>query len=506
MFFPTSTTWAMNPSVDELGIGLICFPGMETVVQSLSGYIDLIEIEPQTSWFTESPESDSFRFDPQFAAALVAMPQPKVFHGVGFPIGSTLLPPKSHFETLNAHIRAVKPIYTSEHLSFNRYCNTEGHVHQTNFLLPPLQNQKGVETAVRGIHHYKQQTGKPFAFETGVNYLHCRPGEMEDGEFIARIAEESDAYILLDLHNLLANQLNGRQSVSDLLQQLPAERIIEIHLAGGSWYQDYYLDAHSGVSSPELLALTDTIVRDLPCLKSIVFEVLPDYFGQGFTESDLRRQLTAMKKIWDHRNATATHHRRYERTKSRRPVDNSLIPEVWEFALGNIANSGSAEDIPLQHELLQDPAIPIIRNLIFEFRASMLVSGLKMTCRLVKLQIGTERFHQLLKEYCATNESAIFGYASALRFARFLEEQQLDIPYLQGMLDFELSAAQTCMDGKIRTLHLSFDPFLLLDHLVQWKNPIPPSSSTVLYQVEIHPDAPIADRDALLRFNAVAHM
>jgi len=496
----------MNPSVDELGIGLICFPGMETVVQSLSGYIDLIEIEPQTSWFTESPESDSFRFDPQFAAALVAMPQPKVFHGVGFPIGSTLLPPKSHFETLNAHIRAVKPIYTSEHLSFNRYCNTEGHVHQTNFLLPPLQNQKGVETAVRGIHHYKQQTGKPFAFETGVNYLHCRPGEMEDGEFIARIAEESDAHILLDLHNLLANQLNGRQSVSDLLQQLPAERIIEIHLAGGSWYQDYYLDAHSGVSSPELLALTDTIVRDLPCLKSIVFEVLPDYFGQGFTESDLRRQLTAMKKIWDHRNATATHHRRYERTKSRRPVDNSLIPEVWEFALGNIANSGSAEDIPLQHELLQDPAIPIIRNLIFEFRASMLVSGLKMTCRLVKLQIGTERFHQLLKEYCATNESAIFGYASALRFARFLEEQQLDIPYLQGMLDFELSAAQTCMDGKIRTLHLSFDPFLLLDHLVQWKNPIPPSSSTVLYQVEIHPDAPIADRDALLRFNAVAHM
>lgn len=496
----------MRSPIDELGIGIICFPGMETVVQSLSGYIDVVEIEPQTSWFTESPESDSFRFDPQFAAALVAMPQPKIFHGVGFPIGSTLLPPASHFETLNAHIRAVKPIYTSEHLSFNRYCSMEGLVHQTNFLLPPLQNQKGVETAVRAITHYKQQTGKLFAFETGVNYLQCRPGDLEDGEFIARIAEESDAYILLDLHNLLANQLNGRQPVSDLLRQLPAERIIEIHLAGGSWYQDYYLDAHSGVSSPELLALTDTIVRDLPSLKSLIFEVLPDYLEQGLTENDLRRQLEAMKKIWDHRNTSANYQRRYKRIKSTQPVDNSLIPEVWEFALGNIANNGSDEDIPLQHELLQDPGIAIIRNLIFEFRASMLISGLKMTCRLVRLHIGTDGFHQLLKDYCATHESGIFGYASALQFGTYLEEQQLDIPHLQGMLDFELSAAQTYIDGKTRTLHLSFDPFILLDHLVQWQSPASLPPSNILYEVEIHPDAPIADKDALLRFNAVAHM
>src|SRR5258707_13930331 len=117
MYSPTSTLSTMRLDVEELGVGLICFPGLETVVQSLSGYIDVVEIEPQTSWFTESTESDSFRFDPKFADALVAMPQPKVFHGVGFPVGGSLLPPKSHFETLNAHIRAVKPVYTSEHLS-----------------------------------------------------------------------------------------------------------------------------------------------------------------------------------------------------------------------------------------------------------------------------------------------------------------------------------------------------------------------------------------------------
>jgi len=495
----------MRSPVDELGIGLICFPGMETVVQSLSGYIDVVEIEPQTSWFTESPESDSFRFDPQFAAALTALPQQKIFHGVGFPVGGTLLPRKEHFDTLNAHIRAVQPAYTSEHLSFNRFCNTEGHVHQTNFLLPPLQNQWGVETAVRAIGHYKKQTGMPFAFETGVNYLQCRQGELEDGEFIARIAEESDAYILLDLHNLMANQLNGRQSVKDLIRQLPAERIIEIHLAGGLYYKDYYLDAHSGVSSPELLALTDAIVRDLPCLKSIVFEALPDYLEQGLTEKDIRQQLMAMRKIWDHRNHTPTHKRRYERIKSEKPVDNSLIPEVWEYALGSVANSSGDESMPLQRELLQDKGAAIIRDLIFEFRASMIVSSLKMTCRLIKLDIGSHRFNQLLRDYCSTNESELFGYANALRFAKFLEEQQLNIACLQGLLDFELTAAQTCIDGRTRTISLPFDPYPLLNDLVQWQNPQPSLSATTLYQVEIHPDAPVGNKDALIRFNAVVH-
>src|ERR1700754_592365 len=106
----------MPSFTDELGIGIICFPGMEAVVQSLSGQIDIIEIEPPTSWFMDSPESDAFCFEPAFTAALMALPQRKIFHGVGFPVGGALLPKKEDFAALNAHIRAIHPVYTSEHL------------------------------------------------------------------------------------------------------------------------------------------------------------------------------------------------------------------------------------------------------------------------------------------------------------------------------------------------------------------------------------------------------
>ena len=496
----------MLSDVDELGVGLICFPGLQTVVQSLSGYIDVVEIEPQTSWFKSSPESDTFRFDPQFAEDLIAMPQPKIFHGVGFPVGGTILPPGSHFDTLDAHIRAVNPAYTSEHLSFNRYCNIDGGISQANFLLPPLQNDLGVDTAVRSILHYRNRTGKPFAFETGTNYLQPRKGEMDDGEFVARIAEESDSFILLDLHNILANERNGRQPLKDFLSRIPLEKVIEIHLAGGMYYKDYYLDAHSGPSSSELLQLTEEIVRTLPALKSIVFEMLPDYYRQGETEKDLRLQLTAMKKIWDVRNRSARALGIARKPMPREiPVDNSIVPEIWEYALGEIANGNDEKDIPLQSQLLQDPGITIIRDLVREFRSSMIVSSLKMTCRLLKLHIGSDAFNTLLQTYCTHNDSELFGYANALRFGDWLDRLDLPVPWLKELLEFELSAARTFLDGKARTLDLPFDPFTILTDLMQWQPPAFSPESGTLYRVEIRPDNLDAGKEDWLKFNSVVH-
>jgi uncharacterized protein len=231
----------MNRFINTGGVGLIHFAGLEPVVESLSRYIDVIEVEPQTSWFKESLESDSFAIDPQVTSFLQSRPQPKIFHGVGFPIGGTILPQAAHFKTLQEHAHLLNPLYISEHLSFNRYTDGAGKVHQANFLLPPFQNEHGVNTAIQNIAHYKKHFDIPFAFETGTSYLQPQRGEIPDGEFVARIAEASDSYILLDLHNLLANEKNGRQKVRDFIDQLPLERVIEIHLAGGMYYKNYYL-------------------------------------------------------------------------------------------------------------------------------------------------------------------------------------------------------------------------------------------------------------------------
>src|SRR3546814_5125539 len=90
----------------------------------------------------------------------------------------------------------------------------------TGFLLPPLQSRETIETSVRNIRQLQAAIGRPLAFEIAANYLKPLPGEMTDGEFIAEIAERADCGILLDMHNLWCNQLNGRQPVDDVLATL----------------------------------------------------------------------------------------------------------------------------------------------------------------------------------------------------------------------------------------------------------------------------------------------
>src|SRR5439155_26701590 len=118
----------------------------------------------------------------------------------------------------------------SEHLSFNR---AGAHGDHAGYLLPPMPTTDVVEAAVSHIGTYVDQFDRPFLVETPTSYLRPVPGDLTDARFVGEIAERADCGILLDLHNIWANELNGRQAVSHFLAELPLERVWEVHLAGG---------------------------------------------------------------------------------------------------------------------------------------------------------------------------------------------------------------------------------------------------------------------------------
>ncbi len=67
------------------------------------------------------------------------------------------------------------------------------------------------------------------------------------------------------------------------------------------YFNNYYLDAHSSISSTELLDITIEIVSLLPALKSIIFEMLPEYLNNGITRNDVERQFIKMQRLWEKR-------------------------------------------------------------------------------------------------------------------------------------------------------------------------------------------------------------
>src|SRR5262249_28157415 len=152
---------------------------------------------------------------------IAALPQRKLVHGVGFPVGGSRLPDARHLEPLIETIECLASPWASEHLGFNTF----GDGVNTGFLLPPLQTAAGMDAAVASVRRVADALPVPFLIETGVNYLQPQPGCLSDGAFVAAVAEAADCGILLDLHNLWANELNGRQAVREFVSQLPLERV-----------------------------------------------------------------------------------------------------------------------------------------------------------------------------------------------------------------------------------------------------------------------------------------
>lgn len=356
-------------TIPELGIGIVYHGGIDALVEKTIDLIDVIELEPQTIWYKESITDNTFKYDVTIVERLKSLARPMIFHGVGFPVGGTKPPDRSQIPTMKELIRELRPLWMSEHLSFNTVRDSEGVTFNTGFLLPPRQTHDGMSYAITSVQSMQKDIGLPFAFETGVSYLKPLPDELPDGEFIAGIANGADCFLLLDLHNLLANELNGRQPVKEFLNQTPLERVIEIHIAGGFHHNGYYLDAHSGVSSDVLLKLTEETASLCPNLKAIIFEMLPEY-SSTVTVSELRTHFEHMRGVWQKHGTSSMGPTMPKRANTSHEAKYS--PGEWEFALGHLV-VGRDPGTRLGYELASDPGIQIVRELLFHFRASMIV-------------------------------------------------------------------------------------------------------------------------------------
>src|SRR3954451_15677176 len=358
----------------ELGVGVIYLPELVPLLESRPALVTVLELEPQTLWRSLPDRAMPYVQDRGELERIAGLPQRKLVHGVGFPVGGTRLPDARHLEPLAETIECLGSPWASEHLGFNSF----GDGVNTGFLLPPSQTRAGVDAAVASVARVASALPVPFLVETGVNYLQPQPGSLSDGAFVAAVAEEADCGILLDLHNLWANEVNGRQPVREFVAELPLERVREVHIAGGLEHGGFWLDAHS-VRIPEpLLELAAWVVPQLPELGAIVFELLASYL-EPLGLDGVPEELEKLARIWELRGSRVG-------SSSRPRADDvsDLSPREWEDALGSLV-IGRAPASPIGVALAGDPGIPILRELVANFRSGMIVDPLRLTSRLLML-------------------------------------------------------------------------------------------------------------------------
>ena len=471
-----SSASAASAERPTLGVGIIHSGAIEPLLERDPALVDVLEIEPQTLW-TPDPRTGRQRMREEVLEHLLELPGRKLVHSVGTPAGGTVRPEASELDLLRDCIEQLAPPWWSDHLSFNRTMEFAA-----GFFLPPRQNAAGVRAAASAIRALKAAVPVPLAVENGVNYLRPLLDELPDGEFVARVAEEGDCGVLLDLHNAFTNARNGRQPLDEFVAQLPLERVWELHLAGGMWQDGYWLDAHSGAMPDELFALAERIVPVLPNLSAIVFEIYPSFVPFVGLER-IRDEMHRLRSLWALRRPALT--RSTARTLRPLAVDekDAAPPEIWERALGRLV-TGQTRDDALQEALAADPAVRLVAGLIHEFRASMIVRVLPLTSRFLMRMIGPEGFRVLLHDFESRSRPLMYAALEATAFAEYLDGLELAVPRLHDVLAFERAVAATLADGETRVVSFDCEPMPLLRAIAEGRLP-DTSPSAGRYEIEI---------------------
>lgn len=458
--------------VPELGIGLTYHPVLDRVIENNAGLIQVLEIEPQTHWVQPVALDKCYAIDQTALEKIKSLPFHKLMHGIGFPVGGSRLPDEIEYPLHHAMIDALAVPWMSEHLSFNKaVCN--GREFVTNYMLPPLQTNEGIEAAVRTIKTMQANIPIPIAIETGVNYLRNIPGHISDGNFIRQVVEQADCGILLDLHNILTNQINGRQSMEAFLAEIPLERVVEIHVAGGRMRGNYYIDSHSGKIPDNLLDTASELMVDLPNLGAMIFEIFPDYLADVGNEL-IKKDLEHLNRIWDNRKKKkhaplkpASHYNPPVPAEKNRI--NTISPEEWEDMLAAMVTNQPV-DCPFE-ELKEDPAIELISGLIQSFRASMVSESYRYTARLLMIYLGVAEYEKLLAGFWQETTPEPFASTEGANFILYLEANHIVVLGLPEIIAFEKAYITTLIDGQERVVNFPFDPLSFMKALGEGRKP-----------------------------------
>jgi uncharacterized protein (UPF0276 family) len=203
----------------------------------------LLDTPPQAwgvDWFEII--SENFLDDHGFAAHVldyVAAHRPVVMHGVSLSIGSTDPLDTTYLRKLRALADRVHPAWISDHLCWTGINGTVSH----DLLPMPLTPRSLAHVAgrVRAVQEY---LGRPLILENPSTYLEFHSSQIPEWEFLAMLGQNTGCGLLLDVNNVFVSAFNHGFDPVAYIEGLPADRIVQVHLAGPSDHGAYLLDTH----------------------------------------------------------------------------------------------------------------------------------------------------------------------------------------------------------------------------------------------------------------------
>jgi uncharacterized protein (UPF0276 family) len=180
----------------------------------------------------------------------VAERYPVALHGVSMSIGSTDPLNLEHLRKLKALADRTKAHWVSDHL-----CWTGVLGRNTHDLLPMPYTEDALRHTVARVKQAQDVLERPLVLENPSSYVEFAASTLPEWEFLSRLAEEADCGLLLDVNNVYVSSFNHGFDPNVYVDSIPAERVVQYHLAGHTHKGTHIVDTHSDHAIPEVWEL-----------------------------------------------------------------------------------------------------------------------------------------------------------------------------------------------------------------------------------------------------------
>ncbi len=170
----------------------------------------------------------------------VAEKYPVVLHGVSMSIGGTDPLDLGYLKKVKALAARVKARWISDHLCFTGVSGRN-----THDLLPLPYNEETLRHVVRRAKRVSEVLERPLVLENPSSYAEFRSSTMSEAAFFARLLKDADCGMLLDVNNVYVSSVNHDFDPVAYLDAVPADRVVQYHLAGHTDKGTFLLDSHS---------------------------------------------------------------------------------------------------------------------------------------------------------------------------------------------------------------------------------------------------------------------
>ncbi|HUL41177.1 MAG TPA: DUF692 domain-containing protein [Burkholderiales bacterium] len=216
---------------DYLGFGL----GLR-----IPHYEEILATRPNVDWFEVLSENYLVPGGkPLYYLDRIRAHYPVVMHGVSLSIGSTDPLNAKYLKQLRVLAERIQPKWISDHLCWTGVGGLNLHD-----LMPLPYTEEAVKHVASRVKHVQDFLERKILLENVSSYVAYKQSQLTEWEFLARIAEQADCLILLDINNIFVSSFNHGFDPLDYLKGIPIDRVQQFHLAGHQNCGNYIIDTH----------------------------------------------------------------------------------------------------------------------------------------------------------------------------------------------------------------------------------------------------------------------